>query len=121
MQRYSQSSGKWTNAGGAVLGTGYSGIGAGLNNSAMQHVQGQGPIPQGLYTIEPPKDDAQTGPHSMPLAPDPANQMFGRSAFLIHGDTAAMDHVASHGCIILGPGIRRAIWTEGDPRLTVTA
>jgi hypothetical protein len=106
MYSYSQSTGQLTQDG-AVVGTGYSGHGDGLNNPDLQDVEGEGPI--------------HLGPIAMPLTPDPANVMFGRSAFFMHGDNAAGDHSASDGCIIMGPTIRAAVRDSGDDQLTVTA
>ncbi len=41
----------------------------------------------------------------------------GRTDFRIHGDN--VNHDASHGCIILGPLIRRAIADSADKVLEV--
>jgi hypothetical protein len=109
---------------GEKIATGYSGHEDGVNNPAMQNVHAVGPIPQGVYTIEPPHADAQVGPVAMRLTPAPENEMFNRGDFLIHGDTAAMDHTASHGCIILPHNTRVAIGSAvvvGDNQLTVVA
>jgi hypothetical protein len=67
-------------------------------------------LPRGLYTIEPPHDSPQVGPYAMSLIPDPANEMFGRSDFLIHGDSIEHPGQASHGCIILPRSVREKIW-----------
>jgi hypothetical protein len=107
---------------GEEMASGYSGNGSGVNNASMQEVHAFGPIPQGVYTIEPPHADAQVGPVAMNLIPSPTNEMFGRGDFLIHGDTAAMNHTASHGCIIMPHNVRVAIGTAvvaGDNQLTV--
>ncbi len=116
---YSQATGNLALEGN-LIGTGYSGNGTGLNNPAMQDDPDIGPIPQGAYTIGPACHDPEKGPVVMELQPDPANQMFGRSGFLIHGDNFAMNHSASHGCIILGPDIRKQISASADRALTVT-
>jgi hypothetical protein len=121
--QYQQSTGILTHDG-EELASGYSGNGAGVNNAAMQEVHAIGPIPQGVYTIEPPHADAQVGPVAMRLTPAPENVMFNRGDFLIHGDTAAMDHTASHGCIIMPHAVRVAVGTAavaGDNQLTVVA
>lgn len=118
---YSQSTGLFTGAGTSV--TGYSGHGDGLNNPAMQNAHDTGPLPQGGYTIQPPHADHKVGPVAMRLVPSPSNEMFGRGDFLIHGDTAAQNHTASHGCIILPHDVRVKIGTavlDGDNQLTVT-
>jgi hypothetical protein len=54
----------------------------------------------------------------MNLDPESGTEPFGRSLFRIHGDNAS--HDASHGCIILGPLVRRRIAESGDTELTVT-
>lgn len=104
-----------------VLATGYSGHGDGLNNPAAQTQHDVGPIPAGRYTIAAPFDSPHTGPFTLRLDPDPANQMFGRDAFRIHGDNGNGDHSASNGCIILGREFREAIWNSGDRALVVAA
>jgi Protein of unknown function (DUF2778) len=116
---YSQSTGEVAENG-ATTGTGYSGIGAGLNNPLLQDTPDVGPIPQGNYTISASFNDPDKGPDVMNLAPDPTNQMFGRSGFMIHGDNSAMNHTASWGCIILDRELREGIATSGDNVLTVT-
>ncbi|MGB9255254.1 MAG: hypothetical protein WCC25_10510, partial [Candidatus Korobacteraceae bacterium] len=81
-------------------------------------------LPHGTYTIGPAYDDNNhpgKGPVVMPLEPDPANEMFGRDGFLIHGDTAARDHTASDGCIILDIPYRDQIAASPDRVLIVTA
>jgi hypothetical protein len=121
MLTYSQSTGDMFDDAGTLIGQGYSGIGEGLNNPAKQDVQGVGPLPQGSYTIGAPFDDPTTGPYSMRLEPAIGNNMFGRSAFLIHGDTISNDHTASHGCIVMARAFREKIWSDGDHALDVTA
>ena len=106
------------------MATGYSGNGEGLNNPEMQQVKGVGPIPQGVYTIEPPHADPVVGPVAMRLQPAAGNEMFGRGDFLIHGDNADLDHSASEGCIVLPYDARVEIGAEvrlGNNQLTVTA
>jgi len=104
---------------GEFEGTGYSGTEYGRNNPTAQDVANLGPIPQGNYWIGKPFTDAVRGPIVMALTPNPEDQMFGRSGFLIHGDNAA--HDASHGCVVLGPLLRAAIANSGDVHLLVTA
>ena len=121
--QYEQSTGRLTRDG-ELISTGYSGNGPAMNNPGMQSLQMHGPIPQGTYTIQPAITDARTGPMSMHLVPSETNNMFGRSAFLIHGDNASLDHTASDGCIIMSHDVRvtvaQAVMT-GDNQLTVTA
>ena len=96
-------------------------MGTGKNNPAMQNVADAGPIPRGNYTIGVPIDLAggPHGPYVLPLTPNPANQMFGRFGFLIHGDSIAKPGAASLGCVILSRTIREAIAASGDRELTV--
>ena len=106
-----------------VIGTGYSGAaGVGKNNPAEEGVKDVGPIPEGKYTIQgPPFDTPAHGPFVMRLIPDPANDMKGRSGFLMHGDSLRMPGTASEGCVIMAFPIREAVWLSGDRDLTVIA
>ena len=112
-------------ASGDLLGTGYAGHGAGANNPALQSIPDTGPLPQGIYTINPPVDTVTHGPYVMWLTPDPGNQMFGRSGFGIHADEIANPgkRLASTGCIVMSNPARVAIWTAAqaeDRQLRVT-
>jgi hypothetical protein len=119
---YSQTSGEMRN-GTVLIGTGYAGRGEGLNNPAMQAVPNIGPLPQGIYTINPPINTTTHGPYVMWLTPDPANEMFGRFGFGIHADEIANPgkHLASTGCIVMSNEARLAIWESGDRQLRVAA
>jgi Tlde1 domain len=101
----------------------YSGSGPGKNNPDMQGVRNVGPIPQGAYTISEPfdLDGGPHGPYVLKLTPDPANVMFGRSGFLIHGDSKENPGSSSEGCIVAPRSIREAIAKSGDTRLLVIA
>lgn len=121
MWTYQQTTGAISRDGGATLGTGYSGFGAGKNNPALEYEQNIGPVPRGRYGIGAP-EDPDGGPHGpfiLPLDPDPSNQMFGRSGFLIHGDSIIRPGTASRGCIILAREIREQIAASGDADLEV--
>lgn len=100
-------------------GSGYSGFGAGKNNPAMQAVADTGPIPVGQWEIGPPHDTPSHGPYVMALTPSAGTNTFGRSGFLIHGDSIAAPGTASHGCIILGRALREKIWQSGDHQIQV--
>lgn len=92
-------------------GRGYSGAKPdGYNNPDLQAVRYVGPIPVGLYAIGTPHDTDSHGPFVMPLTPDPATELFGRSGFLIHGDSISHPGFASMGCIILDRKTREKIW-----------
>lgn len=106
---------------GKKAGQGYSGNGKGKNNPDLQDEPNVGPIPQGLYTIGSPHDTGDHGPFVLALTPDPKNEMYGRSGFLIHGDSIAAPGTASHGCIILARWLRDWIARSGDNKLRVAA
>jgi hypothetical protein len=121
MFAYRQQTGELLDAAGAVIGVGYSGIGDGKNNPAMQMVKGRGPIPEGLYTIGEERDDAQLGPVVMPLTPDAGDDEFGRCDFFMHGDSATHPGQASHGCIVMARSVRDLVSASADRRLQVVA
>ena len=118
MWTYNQSTGALSHNG-QPSGAGYSAMGAGQNNPAMQMVHDVGPIPQGLWQIGPPFDTATHGPHVMALAPEPHTVTFGRSGFLIHADSIAHPGKASCGCIVLSSVLRHMISASGDRQLQV--
>ncbi len=88
---------------------GYAGNGNGLNNPDAQNQQNVGPLPQGDYTVG--SANRRRGPQTRPLTPDPNNEMFGRSGFLIHGDNSSQNHTASEGCIIVPRNCREKVPT----------
>ena len=65
----------------------------------------------------------------MPLIPDPANQMHGRSGFFLHADSVGNPGSASEGCIVpvhgvngeAGRVIREQIAAGSDRDLEVIA
>ena len=118
MQTYRQSTGLYE-VRADLRALGYSGHGAGLNNPALEGDPGVGPIPAGPWRIGPAAAHPRLGPCVMALSPV-GHDAHGRSAFFIHGDNAAADHGASHGCIILPRPIREAIAAAADRALFVT-
>jgi len=104
---------------GKLLAVGYSGLGIAKNDPAAQVLPDQGPIPQGSYLILQPEDSPTHGPFAMHLSPFASNEMYGRSGFMIHGDSLEHPGAASDGCIILGRLYREAIWASGDHELKV--
>lgn len=119
MWSYQQNTGNMLDPSGNLACTGYSGAPSGKNDPTKQCIQDVGPIPRGLYTIGAPQDTVTHGPYVLPLTPDPANNMCGRSGFLIHGDSIVNPGTASQGCIILSRNCRQQIWTSGDQQLQV--
>lgn len=120
MWLYSQSRGLLSHDG-RFEGSGYSGHGAGLNDPGSEAVEGVGPTPRGRWNIT--RWDAthgDKGPIVGVLVPV-GHDAHGRSGFLIHGDNAAGDHSASHGCIILSRVLREKMRDSGDTDLEVVA
>jgi hypothetical protein len=100
---------------GAAYARGYAGRGKGKNNPDMQNVSKTGPLPQGMYRMAGVKDDPKTGPFTIVLEPLAGNEMFGRSAFRIHGDSVRDPGNASEGCICISPrSLRAGIYRQGD-------
>lgn len=104
-----------------VLALGYSGKGPDKNNPDSQAKKNLGPLPCGKYHILPPVDTMTHGPFVLWLTPDPANDMLGRSAFGIHGDSIVDPGAASEGCIILPRFARERMAESGDTDLQVVA
>lgn len=110
--------------GSTVVGVGYAGNGPDLNNVDSQHIVGHGPIPEGLYTLAP-LDAVHVTTHgvtlhdSCALIPDPANVMYGRSGFRLHGRKSLTDLSASDGCPILDHASRMFVMTSADRQFRV--
>lgn len=119
MWTYRQSDGLMLDPQGYPAGSGYSGAGNGKNKPDAQSIHNVGPIPRGAYHIQAPQNTVTHGPYVLPLLPDPANEMFGRYGFLIHGDSVVHPGTASEGCIIMPRDVRERIWQSNDHDLTV--
>jgi hypothetical protein len=117
---YDQSTGRFTQDE-SLLEVGYSGHGEGRNNPLLEWCPNRGPIPRGLYEIEPAFDDPEgKGPVVFRLKPV-GHSACGRTGFMIHGDNER--HDASLGCIILYRNTRKLIEAErlkGNRLLLVT-
>jgi hypothetical protein len=122
MWEYQQSTGELTSPDGVIVGIGYSGHGAGLNEPTAQNIHDVGPIPQGVWTIGRFFDDpGGKGPLVAHLTPAEGTETYGRSGFMCHGDSHAMNHTASHGCIVLGRTIRETLVASSERTLKVVA
>lgn len=128
MWTYEQSSGRLFNPHGIFISQGYSGGGIdptnleaikAKNNPLMQFVHDLGPTPCGYYTMKAPVDSVTHGRYVIELVPDVGNEMYGRDAFRIHGDSIPHPGFASEGCIIQNYPTRVKIWSSGDHRLQV--
>lgn len=107
-----------------LVATGYSGLGEGKNNPALEGVKDVGPIPRGFYTIGAPENVDTPGKHGkfvLRLTPVEGTNTHGRDGFLIHGD--AFDHpgAASEGCIVVARPARDRIAASGETLLHVVA
>jgi Tlde1 domain len=121
MWTYAQQTGQLLRNGQCV-GKGYSGRDEGRNNPELQADPGIGPIPQGDWTIVgPPKNTSRHGPYVLTLAPSADTNTFGRSGFLMHGDSIEAPGTASKGCIVMPRNVREQIWISGDTDLEVVA
>ena len=114
---YEQDTGRLYGPDGLLLAIGYAGGDGGnrpdgVNNHKLQNVHNVGPLPCGTYTLGTPVEGSHLGPFAIPLEPDANNEMFGRSGFYCHGDTQALNHSASDGCIILPHHIRLEMWSD---------
>ena len=120
---YKQASGELWHGDPEPVAVGYSGAEPlGKNNPDAQDIPCVGPIPQGNYTITgPPENTTSHGPFVLQLVPDPANEMFGRSGFLMHGDSIEHPGQASEGCIIMPFNVRQRVWNSSDRDLIVVA
>ena len=116
---YEQSLGRMMSQSGVVIANGYSGAGDGKNNPTEEYVKNIGPIPAGSYTVGPPIDSPIHGPFALPLLPDLDNDMYGRSGFMMHGDSLQHPGNASEGCIIMPRFAREQVWNGGDHRIVV--
>ncbi len=120
MWQYQQTTGQMRDADGNLLATGYSGAGDDKNNPSAENISGKGPIPTGFYEIEKPAfHDSEKGPLVMRLIPDSDNEMYGRSGFMIHGDSIAAPGTASEGCIIMSHEARQTIADSEDCDLEI--
>lgn len=116
---YHQRSGALIDPHGVLRDYGYAGAHPYVNVPTAEWRHDLGPIPTGTYTIGAPHDSEQTGPCSLPLEPALDNKMYGRSDFLIHGDTPEMNQTASTGCIIMPRAIRDMIVASDVKQLEV--
>jgi len=121
MWTYAQKTGELLQDGRHVS-SGYSGFDNGKNNPDMQALHDVGPIPQGEWTIVgPPVNTAGHGPYVLTLEPANGTNTFGRSGFLMHGDSIEAPGCASHGCVIMPRAVREQVWNSGDRDLQVVA
>ncbi|GBQ94964.1 hypothetical protein AA23498_2160 [Acetobacter nitrogenifigens DSM 23921 = NBRC 105050] len=115
---YNQASGELTRAG-KFVEIGYSGHGDGKNKPSMQDKASIGPTPKGTYTFSAPFTHPHSGRYTMRLHPQTGTNTFGRSGFMIHGDSIRHPGEASEGCVIMSIKTRTQMWESGDHTLVV--
>lgn len=112
---YEQSTGVMRRPLGDELAVGYSGNGLGKNNPQWEGIRNKGPIPRGDWFMKSMlPETTNKGPCVIVLEPVAVRQQFGRSGFLIHGDSIANPGAASDGCIILPRPAREEMWAAKD-------
>ena len=117
---YHQATGKLFHDDKLVSAHGYAGHGMWKNNPGGEMLQDKGPLPRGTYRISNHFIHHPTaGKHVLRLTPSTGNQMFGRSGFLIHGDSITAPGTASDGCIVLPLAVRQEILISSDEKLEV--
>ena len=88
------------------VATCYSGAVGHVNRTESEAIVGRGPIPRGLWRMDPPADHERLGPVCVGLeAADPKTAL-GRSGFYVHGDNKQRDNTASSGCIVASRNTR---------------
>jgi hypothetical protein len=121
MLTYNISTGELRDENGLIVGEGYSGKGNCKDDATACELHNLGPIPPGIYSMGEPEDTVTHGPFVIPLTPSPENTMYGRSGFLMHGDSIIAPGTASDGCIIMSRTTRERAAQEGDHLLKVVA
>ena len=88
------------------VAVGYSGAVGHVNRTESEAIVARGPIPRGLWRMDPPASHQRLGPIAIGLeAADPQTAL-KRSGFYVHGDNKAGDNSASTGCIVLSRATR---------------
>lgn len=99
---------------------GYSGAPDHVDRTESEGLIAKGPIPRGLWRMDPPSDHKRLGPCCIGLeAADPRTAL-KRSGFYVHGDNERVDGSASSGCIILDRATRelmKALYWEFNCRV----
>jgi len=117
---YEQASGRFTDPTGLLQGKGYSGQPPHRNDPDSQFIHDLGPIPCGRWqAVELIPESHKHGPFVIRLEPYADTNTFGRSGFLIHGDSIPHPGFASEGCIILSRDVRELFWASQDHEIEV--
>jgi hypothetical protein len=113
MWTYHQVSGAMVRPDNSLAATGYSGHGQGKNDPNSESIHDLGPCPRGMWRMEVIKGiDGEACDYEgkkqpvIRLHPKPGTNTYGRSGFLVHGDSVSEPGTASLGCIIQPHNIR---------------
>lgn len=104
---------------GTYIAQGYSGYGEHKNNPDSTNLSDLGPIPAGIWIMGTSFDSPEHGPLCIHLSPETGTETYGRSGFLIHGDSLKHPGEASKGCIILPRATRQEMFLSDDKILNV--
>ena len=119
MWTYNQQNGQLSHNG-KLVAVGYSGFEANKNNPAAESIRNEGPIPRGLWEIgDMIESTVSHGPFVLPLIPCEGTDTFGRSGFLIHGESVHAPGSASFGCVIQPRWVRVQMGHSADKQLQV--
>jgi hypothetical protein len=118
---YCQSGGVLLDPSDKFADRGYSGRGQHKNCPASEVIPGCGPCPKGIYKMGRPFDSPEHGPLCIPLVPDATNRMYGRSGFLVRGDSVRNPGEASRGCLIFVRATREKLAASKDRLIEVVA
>ena len=127
MWTYEISTGRIYADSGECIGVGYSGAGPRKNDPTAQGLHGEGPCPEGHYSLLSPRDSTEHGPFAIPLLPDAETRIAmlnlnrDPDSFLCHGDSIPHPGNASEGCIIQSRDVREQLWDSKDHDLKVVA
>jgi hypothetical protein len=103
-----------------LVAVGYSGFGYGKNNPKCEEVPNVGPIPRGLWDMgDMIESTLLHGPYVIPLLPRGETETFGRSGFLIHGESIHAPGEASYGCMVQMRWVRVQMGQSEDKTLEV--
>jgi hypothetical protein len=117
---YQQITGNFLDPDGNLQGKGYSGQPPRVNDPTAQDIHNVGPCPQGLWqAVELIPESATHGPFAIRLEPYSATVTFGRSGFMMHGDSVSHPGYASDGCIIQSRDVRELFWNSQDHDIQV--
>ena len=111
--------GKYYDPQGNYISTGYAGHGVGVDNIADEDIPDEGPIPEGTYQMGPWFNDPEKGPIVCHLTPEPGVNDYGRSSFMVHGDSIKNPGQASLGCAVADHATRLAMSQSEDQILSV--